>query len=300
MILVTGATGFIGGHLLDRLLADHTAVRALVRASTPHQHLLDRGVEVVLGDVTQPRRLAAATAGVQAVVHLAGLIREPPGITFESVVAEGTRSLVAAAEEAGIDRFIFVSAMGARLRALSRYHRTKAVAEAVVRAGAFDHVIWRPSFVYGPGDELVSKFAESPMPVPGDGLCEVQPVWIGDLIELLVQSLRRSDIVNQTYEVGGPVALTVNEMLRLIARVTGRKQRHLRLPQPLVEFNAWLGDALRGPLYRLGIEPPLTRDLMLLLGEDNLCDPARVEVAFGLRLTPFREALERWLAPAPI
>ncbi|MCC7494965.1 MAG: complex I NDUFA9 subunit family protein [Fimbriimonadaceae bacterium] len=297
MVLVTGATGFLGGHLITRLLADGVPLRALVRPRSPHQFLARRGVDLAFGDVADPASLPAACAGCSAVLHLVGLLREPPGVTFEAVVAEGTRSLVDAAVTAGVQRFVYVSAIGARADAPSRYHRTKAAAEAAVRAAALDHVIVRPSIVYGPGDALTSLFLKVPVPLPGGGHNYVQPVAVSDLVEILAQALRRPEVAGQTYEVGGPTAVTFAEFVRELARVSGSRLPHPPLPMRLAEAQAWVFDALKKPLYRLGLEPPLSTDQLLMLAEDNVCDVARVQRDFGLALTDLTTGLRRQLAP---
>lgn len=298
MVLVTGATGFIGGHLVPRLLADGQALRALVRPGGARRFLEKRGVEVAAGDVTEPSSLTAACRGAQAVIHLVGLIRERPGQTFECVVAEGTRSLVKAAEAAGVERFVYLSAIGASRAALSRYHRTKTMAEEAVRAAAIEHVIIRPSVVYGPGDGLVSMFNRLPVPIVGDGKNLVQPVYVEDLVQVLAESLKRPEVVNQTFELGGRHPMTFAEMVQIAGAVSGRRLPHPRLPRPLAEAQASLFDSLSGPLYRFGLEPPLTRDMLLMLSEDNTCDIARVTAAFGFEPVAFEDGLRRYLRPA--
>ena len=295
MILITGATGFIGGHLVSHLLTRERSLRALVRPGGVHRFLTDRGVEVVPGDVTDPASLPAALDGVDQVIHLVGLIAEPPGVSFEAVVAEGTRSLVAAAEAAGIRRFVYLSAAGTSPTAASRYYRTKAVAEAAVRDASCEHVIVRPSVVYGPGDAFVNLFANAPIPLIDGGRNLLQPVYVGDLMKLLDAVIDRSDAANQTYELGGPEQLTLQQMVTVINRVTGRWMPHPPLPSGLAWAQAWLFDTLKKPLYAVGIKPPLTRDNLLMLATDNVCDNGPVSKQFGLTLTGFEDGLRTWL-----
>lgn len=294
-ILVTGASGFIGGHLIARLLELGRPVRALVRPRSVHRYLADRGVEVVEGSVTEPASLPAAVDGVDAVVHLVGLIVEPPGVTFEAVVAEGTRSLVEAAERAGVRRFVYLSAVGAGPQAASRYHRTKWIAEEAVRAAALEAVILRPSVVYGPGDEFVNLFARSPVPLIDGGQTRLQPIYVGDLVTAIVEALDRPEVAGKTFELGGPQAYTLREMVRLIRTATGRWLPHPPLPMAIARLQAAVFDRLKGPLFACGIVPPLTRDNLLMLAQDNVCDPRPAVEAFGLTLTPFEEGLKTWL-----
>lgn len=305
MILVTGATGFIGGHAIRRLLSDGHPVRALVRRGSPHEYLAKRGVEIAIGDVTEPETLHAAAAGAQQVVHLVGLLQEPPGVTFERVVAEGTRSLVEAAAAAGVKRFVYLSAIGTGPDAASRYHRTKWHAEEAVRGGPFEHVILRPSLVVGPGDDFVCKFARLPLPLPGGGTTRFQPIWIDDLLSLLAASLTTDSpaIVNQTLEVAGPDALTLRQICDAIDASRGRSALVSRLRHPSIPFwfaalQAALFDGLmKQPLAKIGLLPPITRDQITMMADDNVCDTAPMHRAFGLEPLPFEEQLRRLFAP---
>lgn len=306
MVLVTGATGFIGGHTLRRLLADGQTVRALVRPGSPHGYLAKQGVEVVLGDVTQPETLGPATAGVDTVVHLVGIIEEPLDVTFEQVVAEGTRSLAEAAAAAGVKRMVYVSALGTGPTAESRYHRTKWFAEEALRAAPGEHVILRPSLVVGPGDDFVSKFARLPLPLPGGGVTRFQPIWIDDLVEMIVASLATDSpaLVNQTIEVGGPYALSLREICDSLEAQRGRSPLGARLRHPPIPlWFAWMQAVifdvlLKRPLAKIGVLPPITRDQVLMMVEDNVCDTAPMGRVFGLHPLPFDEQLRR-LYPRP-
>ena len=297
MILVTGATGFIGGHLITRLLDGPEPLRALVRPASARHFLERRGVAIAEGDITRPSTLAAACDGVETVVHLVGLLHEAPGETFESVVAEGTRSLVEAAVTAGARRIVYVSAIGARLDAPSRYHQTKALAEGFVKAAPLEHVIIRPSLVYGPGDTLVPMYVSAPVPIIGDGQVMVQPLYVDDLAAIVAGAATRRDIVDQTFEIGGPDAMSFNQFIATISRVTGGRMPHPHLPLAMAEAQAWVLDRLRAPLSKLGIQPPLSKDLILMLSEDNATETNRVASTFDIALTDLVTGLQKWLTP---
>ncbi len=297
MLLLTGATGFIGGHLLGHLADGPTPLRALVRPGSARQFLERRGVAIAEGDVTSPRTLTAACEGVTTVVHLVGMMHEPAGQTWEFVVAEGTRSMVKAAAAAGVERFLYVSAIGARLDAPSRYHQTQALAEGFIKAAPMEYVIVRPSLVYGPGDTLLPMYLSYPVPIVGDGQIMVQPLHVDDLARILAAAAVRRDIVNQTFEVGGPDAMSFNDFVATIGRVTGRRMPHPHLPLALAEAQAWVFDRLRKPLGKLGIQPPLSKELILMLSEDIATEINRVESTFGIELTDFETGLRQWLAP---
>lgn len=297
MLLLTGATGFIGGHLLGHLADGPQPLRALVRPGSPRQFLERRNVAIAEGDVTQPRTLAAACDGVTTVVHLVGMLHEPVGQTYEFVVAEGTRSLVKAAAAAGVERFVYVSAIGARVDAPSRYHQTQALAEGFIKASPMEYIIVRPSLVYGPGDTLLPRYLTFPTPIVGDGQIMVQPLYVDDLARILAAAALRRDVANETFEVGGPDAMSFNDFLATLNRVSGRRMPHPHLPLALAEAQAWVFDRLRGPLGKLGIQPPLSKELILMLAEDVATEINRVESTFGIDLIDLETGLRQWLAP---
>ena len=174
MILVTGGTGFVGGHLIRRLRRDALPVRALARHPDSAHALIDLGVEVVPGDIADKTTIEKAVEGIERVVHLVGIIQEAAGVTFRTVHVEGTRNMVEAARKAGVLHFFHQSALGTRPGAKSEYHRTKWEAEELVRKSGIPFTILRPSLIYGPGDGFTSRLSEvirrAPvMPVIGSG-----------------------------------------------------------------------------------------------------------------------------------
>lgn len=301
MILVTGATGFIGGHMMAHLRDSDQPVRALVRPGAPRDYLEKRGVEVVEGDVTEPLSLPAAVQDVESVIHLVGIIRERPGVTFPLVVAEGTRNLVDAAAQAGVRRFVYVSAIGANPNGVAAYQRMKWAAETFVREATqqsdLEHVIIRPSVVYGPGDELVSMFSTQAVPLPGGGHSRLQPLFVQDLVQVLAQATQLDAAADRTFEIGGPQVLTWRRFAQVINSVTGRNVPHPPLPLPLATAGAAVMERLTGPLHRFGYEPPLTRDQLAMMLEDNTCDNLPVLETFDVSLTPLVDGLASWLAP---
>lgn len=281
MVLLTGASGFVGGHLVEALTTARAAhawpVRALVRPGQPSEYLRQRGFEVVVGDLADPRSLRAAVEGVESVVHLVGLLREAPGARFESVVVEGTRSLVDAARAAGVRRFVYLSAVGASPTSACRYLRTKAAAEAAVRDSGLSHLILRAALLYGPGDACLSRFARQPLPYPRETRCA--PLHVVDACAAVLAALERP-AVEGTLDLVGPEAVGFAELLSRLSLATGRPLPHPRLPAPLANGLAWLGDRL----LRLGWPAPLTGDeLRLLEAQPAAVDPRAVTDALGVR-----------------
>jgi uncharacterized protein YbjT (DUF2867 family) len=205
-ILVTGGTGFVGRAVLGQLHAEGHAVRLLVRhpgsaASRAAAELY--GVDLHAGDVLQESTLAPACLGMDAVVHLVGIIAEYGTQSFENVHAKGTRNLVNAARSEGVRKFVHMSALGTRPGAASRYHQTKWAAEQSVRRGDMAWTIFRPSIIYGPGDGLVSMFERisrySPVvPLVGSGRSQLQPVRVEEVATCFVRALAGPRAIAQT------------------------------------------------------------------------------------------------------
>src|SRR3954468_2266661 len=209
-VLVTGGTGFVGGHVVAKLREHEHPIRALVRDPQKAAALAGRGCELVAGDVTDPQSLRAAVTGCDTVVHLVAIRRGRPA-DFERVMIQATRDLVAASREAGVSRFVLMSAAGTSKQTASTvpYFHAKWTMEETVRASGLEHVIFRPSFVFGRDGGVLPLFVRqvrlSPVtPVIGPGLQRSQPIWVEDVAEYLAQGVDHSDAANRTFELGGP------------------------------------------------------------------------------------------------
>ncbi|NBS88049.1 MAG: NAD-dependent epimerase/dehydratase family protein, partial [Verrucomicrobia bacterium] len=161
MIVVTGGTGFVGREICSALTSEGLSVRAVARTAPSH---LPAGVEFFSGDITRPESLRTAFRGAKAVVHAVGIIREHGDQSFERVHLQGTADVVAAARAAGIPRFLYLSALGTRPMAASRYHQTKWGAEEIVRHSGLGYTIFRPSLVYGKEDDFTTRLASLMQP----------------------------------------------------------------------------------------------------------------------------------------
>src|ERR1041385_4723023 len=188
-VLVTGGTGFIGPHVVHALRTRDTPVRALVRNPARAGRLTAWGAELATGDVTDTASLRAACDGVDAVVHLVAIIKGSPA-DFERVMSEGTRNVVAAAQEAGVRRFVLASALGLdqHSRDAVPYFGAKWEMERAVKESALEHVIFRPSFVFGRDGGVLPTFIRlariAPVtPIVGPGTQRLQPIWVEDLAE---------------------------------------------------------------------------------------------------------------------
>lgn len=293
MILVTGATGFVGGHLVRRLRTEGLAVRALVRTPAKAQALRDLGVEAVPGDINDLPSLGSASTGCETVIHLVGIIQEGRGFTFRSVHVEGTRNVLDAAKKAGVNHFIHQSALGTRDGAKSEYHRTKYEAEKLVRASGIPFTILRPSLIYGPGDQFTLRLADairlSPvLPVIGSGRSKVQPIFIEDVASCIVKIVAGNEHRNKTYEIAGPEQLTYEEVTKAIAAALGISRPNVHLPMFFMRTMAKVAETV---LPR----PPVTTDQLLMLQEDNITAHNDFSDIAGGVPVRFKDGLARFL-----
>ena len=292
-VFVTGATGFVGRTVIQALRAEGYVVRCLVRRGSERDLRGVEAIERVEGDVLSPQTLEEGMAGCDAVVHLVGIIREhvPTNTTFYRVHVQGTGNVVAAAASVGVRRYIHMSALGAREGARSRYHQTKWAAEEAVHACSLPWTIVRPSVIYGRGDGFVSllvwvvrRLPVVPLIVGG----RLQPVPVEQVAQGVARALSRPSAVKQTYEVGGPDRVTLGELVDLIGKVLGRR-RILKFNVPRVVVRVATRVLHRLPYF------PLTPDQLLMLEEDNVCDPAPFFSTFGLAPLPLATGLRQLL-----
>lgn len=249
-VLVTGATGFVGGHLVTRLLAGDHRVTALVRGQSRGAPLVDRGVRIVAGDLHDEASLAAACEGAHTVFHVAGLTRALSEREFARVNVEGTRRLLAAATTTRVDRFVYVSSLAAwgptapadlawnaPPHPVTMYGRSKLAAEQLVRASDTAWTIVRPPVVYGPGDrELLRLFRAARRfgiaPVFGDGSQQLVAIYASDLADALLAAAGDAT-VGGTYAACHPERFTQRELAHAVGRAAGRRVRPVRVPRAL-------------------------------------------------------------------
>ena len=294
-VFVTGGTGFVGRAVIQALRAEGYAVRCLVRRGSEQDLRGFGAIERVEGDVMARQTLDDGMSGCDAVVHLVGIIREHPasGSTFERVHVQGTQNVLDAAVAAGVRRYLHMSALGTRAGARSRYHRTKWAAEEAVRSSPLAWTVFRPSIIYGRGDELVTMLRGMlerlpVLPVIGSGRQRLQPVPVEQVAQGFVRALALEATVKHSYDVGGPETVSMVELLDAIATALGRRRPlKLHVPIGLVRPATQL-------LHRLpGF--PLTPDQLLMLEEDNTCDPSAFLSTFGLTPVPLSTGLRMML-----
>jgi NADH dehydrogenase len=291
-ILVTGGTGFVGPKIVHALRAEEREVRTLVRRPERARRLADWGVEAVRGDVTDLDSLRAAVAGCTHVVHLVAIIVGRPE-DFDRVMSQGARNVLQAAEEAGVERFVLMSALGTSdaTKDTVPYFRAKWEMEQATRASGLEHVIFRPSFVFGRDGGVLPTFLKqvrySPVvPVIGPGRQRSQPIWVDDVAAYFARAVDEPRAANRTFELGGPDSVTWNELYLRIASVLGKRRKLVHLPFPLARTGARLTQGLPGA--------PLTADQVeMLAGPDNVVSSNDAVETFALPLVPLDEQIRR-------
>jgi uncharacterized protein YbjT (DUF2867 family) len=293
-VFLTGATGFVGGHMLRRLLAEGHSVRALVRSPDKAEPLAVDGVELVPGDVVEGCGLDDGLKGCDAVIHLVGIIFENSKATFEQVHHLGTRNVVEAARRNGIRRFIQMSALGVRVNGVAPYQTTKWKAEEAVRQSGIPFCIFRPSVIFGRGDGFVTQMLDVMRkvpffrPVPGDGTPKYRPIFIDDLTECFARALANDSATNKSIDLGGLDELSLNEVLSQIALQTGIGKTAVHVPLPLMFAGAAIAQHLPG-------RPPVTVDQLRMLREGSTCDISSMIQILGVHPRGFREGLSTYL-----
>lgn len=304
MILVTGATGFVGRELVAQALSAGHRVRALCRHPARARELWpQKSVELFHGNVLNPDSLEGALDGVEAVVHLVGIITEARENTYERVHRLGTLHVLDAAKKAKVKRYLHMSALGTRAAARSKYHKTKWAAEEAVRASGLDWTIFRPAVIFGKYDQSINLFARMlrwplPFPIFGSGQGLWQPVPVEEVARCFVRAIREPKAVGRTYDLVGPTPLTFEQVLDTLMSVTGRRRPKLRVPMACARLQAALLERCEplGTLFRCALgAPPPNRDQLLMLEENNVGDPTSAVSDLGLRLVPFEEGLRKYL-----
>lgn len=287
-ILVTGGTGFVGPHIVRALVGAGHHVRVLERTPGSSSGLPSQ--EAVSGEMTDAASLRRAVEGMEAVVHLVAIIAGKPQ-DFQRVMEQGTRDLVAAAKDAGVQRFVLMSALGTgeETKDLVPYYHAKWTMEQTVKDSDLEHVVFRPSFVFGRGGGALQAFRRlaklAPVtPIVGPGTQRIQPIWVDDVAAYFAAGVERPEAANRTFELGGPDVVTWNEFWSRLKRAVGTRRPSLHLPLGLMRMQAAILEQLPNP--------PVTRDMLTMLdaGDNVVTSPDAVDT-FGLPLIALDEQL---------
>jgi uncharacterized protein YbjT (DUF2867 family) len=293
LILVTGGSGFVGGHVVHELRGRDLPVRCLVRDPRTGSRLAALGCELLQGDMTDPASLRRAVEGADAVVHLVA-IRQGRERDFQRIMVDGTRDLLTAAKEAGVGRFVHMSALGTseETKNLVPYYRAKWEMEGLVRASGIPYVIFRPSFVFARDGGILPTFAKlaryAPVtPITGSGRQRIQPIWADDVATYFAEAVGRDGVTGHVYELGGPDAVTWDELWARLKRALGVRRPSLHVPMSLMRMNALVAERLPGDI-------PLTRDLLKMLEHgDNVASNDDAVRTFQVPLLALDDQLRR-------
>jgi NADH dehydrogenase len=275
MVSVFGGTGFLGRRLVRRLAAEGATLRIAVRSPEQARNVLrtadlDR-VTVLRADVRDQASVAAAVAGVDAVVNAVATYVETRGVTFESVHEQGAKTVAQEAAAAGVARLVLVSGIGADPEARSPYIRARGRGELAVRQAFPSATIVRPGAMFGPGDALFGTLADivrllPVVPLIGGGRTRLQPVYVEDVAEAIVRMLADRGTAGQTYELAGPGVYTLRELVSFALRLIDKRRLLVPVPFAVAEIQARLFEFLPSP--------PLTTSQVDLLRADNVAGGA--------------------------
>lgn len=291
MIFIAGATGFIGSHLVDELLAKGHKLKCLVRSEKAKVSFSAKGIKVFQGDITMPETLKGVLQSEDFVIHLVGIIEEKEKFTFKAVHINGTSNLVNEAVNAGVRHFFYQSALGADKNSWSGYLSTKADAEDIVKNSRLKSTIFRPSLIIGPWDGFTKKITDmlrlSPViPMPGKGKAKFQPIYIKDWLKCMGKVIDNPDNYLSTYEIGGPEHLAYREIVEKLSKAMGYSKPVMRIPMGLMKLAVSVFKSL-----------PVTSDQLRLLESDNICDADSVEKHFGFKPVGYDNALKDFISP---
>lgn len=271
MILITGATGFVGRALLRQLIREGRAVACLLRPSSQERRLPQGAFRVATGTLQDLPALRVAMQGVDTVIHLAGARRAEGAYKAEWLNHQGTVNVVEAALDADVKHLIYLSHIHADRNSAYPILRGKGAAEEAVRSSGLTYTVLRSSLIFGPHDHFTTvlamliKFTPVIFPVPGDGKTRFQPVYIEDIARCLAGCLDAYHLENVTLSVGGPQHLSYNEILSAVMEAINVHRVHLHLRMPLIR-------TLVGLSHLLFPNPPVSQEQLDLFAIDNTTD----------------------------
>jgi uncharacterized protein YbjT (DUF2867 family) len=302
MILVAGGTGFLGAAIVRELARRGVGPIAVMshRPDAARSRFPGLNVSVRAGDARDAASLRRAVEGVETVISSMQFPNFPvenprKGYTFEEIDARGNERLVTAAKEAGARTYVYLSGVGAAPDAAKHWFRAKWQAEQAIKSSGLRYTIFRPSWVYGPEDHALNRYVTFArklpfVPVIGNGQQRLQPVFVEDVARCVADSLTLEAAANEVFEIGGPDVLTMNDIVRTMLRVMGKKRLVLNMPVFLARLAATL-------MARLP-NTPLSAEVVEFAIAEALADNTRLLQVFDVRLTPLAEGLATYLAPA--
>ena len=295
-VLVVGGSGFVGRHIVPRLVtAGHRVVVPTRRRDNARHLFLLPTVQVVEADAGDPATLRHLLDGCAAVVNLVGILNEASGETFDRAHVEVPANIVAACHAAGVRRFLQMSALNADPAGPSRYQRSKGEAEAAIVASGLDWTIFQPSVIFGREDSFLNLFAKLarwlPVMAIGGASVRFQPVFVGDVAECFVRALALEATVGQRYPLCGPEVYTLRELVRYVGEVTGHERPVVALGPALARIQAMTLEMLPGTL--------MSRDNLASMERDSVCG-CPFPAVFGIAPTALEAVAPTYLSPQAV
>lgn len=276
-VCIIGGSGFVGRAIVDQAVRAGHQVTVACRHPERARSLLVKGAELVRVDVAEGRGIDAAVEDHDVVIYLAGLLFEKGTQNFQAVHVDGVARVLEACQRAGVQQYLHMSALGAGRVEGSAYAETKAEAEALVRASDLNWTIFRPSIIYGAGDNFFNQFKAMSALLPVmpviSGDTRFQPVWVEDVARSFVMSIDNHHVAGQCYDLGGPKVYSFKALLELLMNTLDRRRMLIPVPDIAAKLMAVFTSILP--------TPPITLDQLKLLGHDNVVEGDAFPAEFG-------------------
>jgi len=290
-IFIAGASGFVGSHIAKKLIAGGHKVIGLVHKRST-ENVKGLSIEQREGSLLDLESLRRSVRGANVLVNAVGIIKEVKDKTFDGIHRQGVENLIAAARENGIQRFIQISALGAGTGIDTAYFRTKEAGEKALAASGLDWTIFRPAMIFGSGDgfstQMLAMMKKAPfMPVAGDGKYKLQMVYIEDVAECILCAVENPRTYGQTYCLGGPDVMTMNEILDFLGRWKNIKRMKIHIPLSIMRPMAAI-------MEKILPNPPVTPDQLKMLTAERVCDSSVASQVFGVKFKKWEEAIKEY------
>lgn len=279
MLLITGATGFVGQNLLNKLTGEKIKVRCLVRDK---KKIVDNSNEweIIEGDISDKNILYQATQNVDTVIHLASVIKSSDHQEFMNINVQGTRNLIEACIKNKVKKIIYISSLDAVLNKSNIYGKSKAISENAIENSNIDYIILRPALIYGKGSKdiiMLTKLIRGHpvVPVIGSGRGKLQPVYVNDICDIILK-LIESDIKNKTYFIAGEQKISLNDLIDKIANMFSKKVIKVHIPLKLL----WLPLKLYSFIVENSV---LNYESLSLLNQDKTCEINEIKKDFDFK-----------------
>jgi uncharacterized protein YbjT (DUF2867 family) len=297
-IVVAGGTGFVGRYISKGLAGSGHDVSVMTRDPRKLDGIASvRGLPPIQADVTQPSSLMGKLKGFDAAVCAVQLPNYPveqprKGLTFDRYDRKGTENLLREALDSGLRKFLYISGAGADVTSDKSWYRAKGYAEDSIRRSGIEHLILRPSWAYGPEDRALNRFAQiarfSPViPKPGLRPQHIQPVFVEDIARAVVAAFERAQAWNSTLEIGGPEVLTMDDVIKTMLDVMGKRRLVVPIPVPLAKMGT-------APLVLLP-KPPMTPNGIEFAVQDGVVDAGEMEKVLDVHPVELRDGLATYL-----